>query len=187
MQDAAKPLGDCQHPRRLVFWDDDRSGLPDRSRGYRNGVDAIEGDAMTTPVQVDADAMATKVDQNVHVYLSLRAPVGAVWEALVSPKGTATWLGEGAVLGDKGQSYHCADGTAGVVRSFHPLEQLRLSWHQQEDSEPGLIEIDVSVEGAGTGLRLWHDGLPEQERPAMQAHWQQRLEALAQLVPQSAT
>jgi uncharacterized protein YndB with AHSA1/START domain len=150
-------------------------------------VDAIEGDAMTTPVHVGADDTATENDQNVHVHLILPAPVGVVWEALVSPEGTATWLGEGAVLGDKGQSYHCADGTAGVVRSFHPLEQLRLSWHHEVDLEPSLIEIDLAVEGAGTSLRLWHDGLPVAERPAMREHWQKRLRTLAETVPQRAS
>jgi uncharacterized protein YndB with AHSA1/START domain len=147
-------------------------------------VEAIKGDAMTTPVQVDADVTATQHDQNVQIHLRMPAPVGAVWEALVSPQGTGTWLGEGAVLGDKGQSYHCADGTAGVVRSFHPLEQLRLSWHRNAETEPSLIEIDLAVDGAGTSVRLWHDGLPESERPAMQAHWQARFEALAAIVPE---
>jgi uncharacterized protein YndB with AHSA1/START domain len=146
-------------------------------------VDAIEGDAMTTPVHVGTDAPgAIGNDQNVHIHLTVPAPVGAVWEILVSPEGTATWLGEGAVLGDKGQSYHCADGTAGVVRSFHPLEQLRLSWHHNVDVEASLIEVDLAVDGAGTSVRLWHDGLPETERPAMRAHWEQRLAALAELV-----
>ena len=137
---------------------------------------------MTTPVHVGADVTAIRNDQNVHVHRILSAPVGAVWEALVGPEGTATWLGEGAVLGDKGQSYHCADGTAGVVRSFHPLEQLRLSWHHEVDVEPSLIEVDLTVEGAGTSLRLWHDGLPEAERPAMLEHWQKQLDAFAALV-----
>jgi uncharacterized protein YndB with AHSA1/START domain len=138
---------------------------------------------MTTPLHVGADVTATENDQNVHVHQILPAPVGVVWEALVSPEGTATWLGAGAVLGDKGQSYHCADGTAGVVRSFHPLEQLRLSWHQGVDVEPSLIEIDLAVEGTGTSLRLWHDGLPEAERSAMLAHWRERLQALAENLP----
>lgn len=143
---------------------------------------------MTTPVHVGTDASASiGNDQNVHVHLSVPASVGVVWEALVSPEGTATWLGEGAVLGDKGQSYHCADGTSGVVRSFHPLEQLRLSWHHQVDVEPSLVEVDLGVEGTGTSVRLWHDGLPESERPAMRTHWQQRLAALAELVAQRRT
>jgi uncharacterized protein YndB with AHSA1/START domain len=146
-------------------------------------VDAIKGDAMTTPVHVGTDATtALGNDQNVHLHRSLPATVGAVWEALVCPEGTATWLGTGAVLGDKGQSYHCADGTAGVVRSFHPLEQLRLSWHHDVDLEPSLIEVDLAVEGSGTALRFWHDGLPEAERPAMRAHWEQRLDAFAEYV-----
>lgn len=143
---------------------------------------------MTTPVHVGTDATVapnkTQNDQNVHVHLSLSAPVGAVWQALVSPEGTAAWLGEGAVLRDKGQSYHCADGTAGVVRSFHPLEQLRLSWHSGADVEPSLIEVDLTVAGAGTTLRLWHEGVPDSDRPAMQQRWQRQLEALARLVPQ---
>jgi uncharacterized protein YndB with AHSA1/START domain len=137
---------------------------------------------MTTPVHVGAEATAEQVDPNVHVHRILTASVGAVWEALISPAGTAAWLGEGAVLGDKGQSYHCADGTAGVVRSFHPLEQLRLSWHNQPDTEPSLIEVDLAVEGSGTSLRLWHDGLPSDQRAAMQTHWQQRLDALAEII-----
>jgi uncharacterized protein YndB with AHSA1/START domain len=142
---------------------------------------------MTTPVHPVTDAASANTAdaanaQNVHVHRRFTAPVGAVWQVLISPEGTATWLGEGAVLGDKGQSYHCADGTAGVVRSFHPLEQLRLSWHPNVDVEPSLIEVDLAVEGAGTSLRLWHDGLPEAERAAMQAHWEQRIEALAELL-----
>ena len=165
-----------------MFWDEaDAAGL-DRSGGCRTGVSANEGDAMTTPVHVGADATAQN-DQSVHVQAVFRAPVGVVWQTLVSPEGTATWLGEGAVLGDKGQSYHCADGTAGVVRSFHPLEQLRLSWHQDTEEEPSLIEVDLAVDGTGTSLRLWHDGLPAAQRPTMRTHWQERLAALEKLLP----
>lgn len=138
---------------------------------------------MTTPVDLGTVHDPAHTDANPHVHLRLAATVGAVWQVLVSAEGTATWLGQGAVLGDKGASYHCADGSAGVVRSFHPLEQVRLSWHRGPDVEPSLIEVDLAVDGAGTSLRLWHDGLPVQERAAMLAHWRQRLEALAGLVP----
>ena len=163
------PLGDwhCHRLPRLVFWNDD----------------VIEGGAMSTPAAVDVESSEmTQSYQIVHVRLTVSKPVGAVWRRLVSAEGTALWLGEGAILGDKGQSYHCTDGTAGVVRSFHPLEQLRLSWHADADTEPTLIEVDVTPEGDRTRLRLWHEGLPADVRPAMQAHWQQRLEALANTV-----
>jgi uncharacterized protein YndB with AHSA1/START domain len=145
--------------------------------------DPIEGDAMTTPADVDTDnSELTANEKVVHVQLMVKASVSAVWRTLVSPRGTAVWLDEGAVLGDKGQSYHCADGSAGVVRSFHPLEQLRLSWHADAGSESTLIEIDVTPEADGTRVRLWHDGLPAHLRPQMRERWQQRLEALAALV-----
>jgi uncharacterized protein YndB with AHSA1/START domain len=135
---------------------------------------------MTTPAEVEFDnSEMTQSYQIVHIRLTVSNPVGAVWRRLVSAEGTALWLGEGAILGDKGQSYHCTDGTGGVVRSFHPLEQLRLSWHADADAEATLIEVDVTPEAERTRLRLWHDGLPADARPAMQAHWQHRLEALA--------
>jgi uncharacterized protein YndB with AHSA1/START domain len=147
-------------------------------------VDAIKGDSMTTPVDLDADdARLARNDQLVFVRLAVKEHVGAVWQALVSPPGTAVWLGEGAVLGDKGQSYHCADGSAGVVRSFHPLEQLRLSWHSGAETEPSLIEVDVTADGDGTRVRLWHEGLPAEQRSAMRAHWRERLEALLTTPP----
>jgi uncharacterized protein YndB with AHSA1/START domain len=176
------PSGDCHchlGGGLLCLTDDPVSGLHPVIR-IRPGPDANEGDAMNTSVEVGADQSGlTQNDQLVQVRLTVNSPVGAVWRALVSAEGTAVWLGEGAVLGDKGQSYHCADGSAGVVRSFHPLEQLRLSWHQDADSEPTLIELDVTPEEDRTRLRLWHDGLPADRRPAMRTHWQQALEALA--------
>ena len=142
---------------------------------------------MTTPAVHATDlrespqtGQSTQVEQTVHLHVRLDAPVGRVWQALVSPAGTAVWLGPGAVLREKGQSYHCTDGTVGVVRSFHPLEQLRLSWHRDAESEPSLIEVDLSVSGAGTSLRLWHDGLPVDQRPAMLAHWRERLDAFTE-------
>ena len=132
----------------------------------------------TSAVDVDSSEM-TQSSQTVHVRLMVSQPVGAVWRRLVSPEGAALWLGEGAVLGDKGQSYHCTDGTGGVVRSFHPLEQLRVTWYSDSDSESSLIEVDVTPEGDRTRLRLWHEGVPPAARPALQDRWQHRLEALA--------
>jgi uncharacterized protein YndB with AHSA1/START domain len=131
---------------------------------------------MTTPVSVDED-------QIVQVRVHVDSTVSSVWQALTSPEGTAIWLGKGAVLRDKGQSYHCDDGSSGVVRSFHPLEQLRLSWHSVPDAAASLIEVDVTPETHGTRLRLWHDGLPEADRLTMRQRWQQRLDALIAGLP----
>jgi uncharacterized protein YndB with AHSA1/START domain len=97
---------------------------------------------------------------SVRVSRTVSAPVLHVWEVLVSPAGSAALLGEGAVLGGKGEPYHCSDGTSGVVRSYHPLEQLRVSWHITPDSPPTIVEIDLRSDGDGvTRLELSQDHL----------------------------
>lgn len=110
-------------------------------------------------------------------------PVATVWQALISPQGAAVWLGEGAVLGGKGESYHCTDGTMGVVRSYHPLEQLRVSWHADEFAPFSLIEVDLEADGDATGLRLRHDGITDaRQRETLEHRWTQRLDALSDFV-----
>jgi uncharacterized protein YndB with AHSA1/START domain len=140
---------------------------------------------MSTPVGVTAaqspqsrtgpDAASNR---NAHVRVQVSAPVSQVWQALISSEGTATWLGEDAVLGGKGESYHCADGSVGVVRSFHPLEQLRLSWHSGPDAPASLIELDVTPEAKGTLVQLWHEGLPPEAQPEAEERWSTRLHAV---------
>jgi uncharacterized protein YndB with AHSA1/START domain len=93
----------------------------------------------------------------VQISRSIDASITHVWEVLVSPAGSQALLGEGAVLGGKGEPYHCADGARGVVRSYHPLEQLRVSWHETPDSPPSVVEVDLRSEGSCTRLDLRHD------------------------------
>jgi uncharacterized protein YndB with AHSA1/START domain len=154
-------------------------------------MEANDGGPMTAFVQVgDVDASSAQGagrdeqvanDQIVHVQLMLNASVSTVWQVLVSAEGSAAWLGEGAVLGEKGQSFHCADGSAGVVRSFHPLEQLRLSWQPDLEHELSLVEMDLTPDSFGTRLRLWHEGLPEADRRRIRVQWQNRLTLMAGL------
>ena len=89
------------------------------------------------------------------------------------------WLGHGAVLGGKGESYHCDDGSMGVVRSFHPLEQLRLSWHEQPASDSTLIEVDLTPLADGTLLRIWHENVPADQADHLREKWERRLDAWA--------
>ena len=108
-----------------------------------------------TPGKISApDATGEPV---VRVSRAVQAPLVHVWEVLVSPAGSAALLGEGAVLGGKGEPYHCSDGTSGCVRSYHPLEQLRVSWHPTPDSPPSIVELDLRADGdAATRLELSH-------------------------------
>ncbi|GAB6897343.1 SRPBCC family protein [Kineosporia succinea] len=130
------------------------------------------------PALVDDAVVPT--EQFVYVRKVFTGSASHVWQALVSPTGTAVWLGHGAVLQGKGQTYVSDDGDAGVVQSFHPLEQLRLSWHSGVDLDTSLVELDLTPVAGGTRLRLWHEGLPSQLRPRMQSRWEHRLDDFAQ-------
>jgi uncharacterized protein YndB with AHSA1/START domain len=128
-------------------------------------------------VESDEDQLtAGRVD----IARSVGQPVGAVWQALISPQGAGIWLGEGAVLGGKGESYHCADGSTGVVRSYHPLEQLRVSWHADDYAPATLIEVDLIPDGDTTTVRIHHDGISDAgQRAALEGRWSSRLDDLA--------
>jgi uncharacterized protein YndB with AHSA1/START domain len=108
------------------------------------------------------------------------APVTHVWEVLVSPPGAQALLGEGAVLGGKGEPYHCADGSGGVLRSYHPLEQLRVSWHQTPDGPPTIVEVDLRADSGTTIVDLTQNHLNEaHDIEALRERWTAALAALA--------
>jgi uncharacterized protein YndB with AHSA1/START domain len=124
----------------------------------------------------------------VRVSRTVQAPLLHVWEVLVSPAGAEALLGEGATLGGKGEPYHCADGTRGVLRSYHPLEQLRVSWHPTPDSPPSIIEVDLRSDGDGatrldlSQAHLW-DGVDADD---LGRRWDAGLERVATVAESSA-
>ncbi|GAB3284589.1 SRPBCC family protein [Kineosporia babensis] len=130
------------------------------------------------PALVDDDA-AVATERLVYVRRVVPGTAGHVWQVLVSPEGTSVWLGHGAVLAGRGETYISDEGDAGVVRSFHPLEQLRLSWQDGAQDESSLVELDLTPVAGGTRLRLWHEGLPPAMRRAMQEKWEHRLDDFA--------
>lgn len=140
---------------------------------------------MSTSVGTESEAQpAGKPGGPLEVTTSrqVAAPLTHVWEVLVSPQGSAGLLGQGAVLGAKGEPYHCDDGSRGVVRSYHPLEQLRVSWHEIEDGPASIVEIDLRADESGTVLDLKHDHLQEgADTQALAARWTAALEAVARL------
>ena len=131
----------------------------DRGRpgaGTRRATEHVDdqGGSMTT-VGTDAEGQTSGASDGsgaptVRVSRTVGAPLVHVWEVLVSPAGAQALLGQGAVLGGKGEPYHSADGTSGVVRSYHPLEQLRVSWHVTPDSPPSIVELDLAADGDGS-------------------------------------
>ena len=138
---------------------------------------------MSTGVGVEQEArIAGKHGggKTVEVSRTLQASVAHVWEVLVSPAGTAALLGEGAVLGGKGQHYYCSDGVSGVLRSYHPLEQLRVSFHETPDSPPSIVEVDLRAEGDATVVDLRHERITDEASVSfLERRWKESLDALA--------
>ena len=140
---------------------------------------------MSISVGSESEAPAVgKPDRPLEVQLSrpVAAPLSHVWDVLVSPRGSNALLGEGATLGAKGETYHCADGSTGVLRSYHPLEQLRISWHETPDSPPSIVEVDLRADGADTVLDLTQNHLTEvSDLVALSERWSAALAAVAQV------
>ncbi|HEY6794631.1 MAG TPA: hypothetical protein VI248_08105 [Kineosporiaceae bacterium] len=138
---------------------------------------------MSTSVGTESEAQtAGKSGGPLEVQVSrvVAAPVTHVWEVLVSPQGARVLLGEGARLGGKGEPYHCADGTSGVLRSYHPLEQLRVSWHETPDGPPTIVKVDLRADGDSTVLDLTQDHLTEaHDLEALRERWRAALDDVA--------
>lgn len=130
-------------------------------------------------VEPEAEADADEASP-VRVVRTVEAPVADVWRALVSPTGAEALLGPGASFGGKGEPWHSDDGPSGVLRSYHPLEQLRWSWHETPEAPASIVELDLSDDGGSTRLDLRHDGV--QETAAYQSRWTAALDRLGSAV-----
>ncbi|HEY5247291.1 MAG TPA: SRPBCC domain-containing protein [Dermatophilaceae bacterium] len=84
-------------------------------------------------------------------------PLDKVWQLLITPAGAETLLGQGAKLATKGEPWHSVDGSHGVIRSYHPMEQIRLTWHADEHAPATLIDLRLTSDGDGTRLNLRHE------------------------------
>jgi uncharacterized protein YndB with AHSA1/START domain len=98
---------------------------------------------------------------------------------MTSPPGAAALLGDGAVLGRKGETWRTDNGPHGVVRSYHPLEQLRVSWHADDDAPASLVEMDLRPDGDGTELVVRHEHLTGGTSIDLRQHWSAAVDRLA--------
>lgn len=120
-------------------------------------------------------------DEVVEVVRVVEQPIGHVWSRLTQKEGIEAFLGEGATLGDKGDAWRAADGTYGVTRSYHPEQQVRVSWHADDDAPATLVDLQMAPQGEGTELRLRHEHLPpEADRSALSRRWDDALTRLTQ-------
>lgn len=103
-------------------------------------------------------------------------PIDKVWQVLTTTAGAEALLGSGAQLGTKGQPWHSADGTHGVVRSYHPMEQVRISWHADEHAPATLVDLQLTAEGSGTRMGLRHEHIHDEALSlSMQQRWEDAL------------
>lgn len=131
---------------------------------------------MSSSTQVTPEESATEGKPlGVRTTLTVPAPISRVWEHLVSATGTEALLGSGAALGSKGESWHSTDGPHGVVRSYHPQEQIRVSWHADEDAPMSMVDLQLAPDGDGaTRLDLRHD-IDTDAHADMQQRWDDAL------------
>lgn len=104
-----------------------------------------------------------------------------VWSVLTTNDGAAALLGKGAELGSKGEHWRAADGSHGVWRSYHPMEQVRVSWHASEDAPRTLVDLHLQPDGTRTAVRLRHEHVSG-DRDALAERWTaalDRIDALA--------
>jgi hypothetical protein len=106
--------------------------------------------------------------------------VKSVWATLVSEEGQTALLGEGATFGSKGDTWKAKDGTWGVTRTFHPLEEIRFSWHKDEDSPKTWVEVTlIEITPAQTKIQISHDhSNADFDVAKMTARWKSALEIL---------
>jgi uncharacterized protein len=111
-------------------------------------------------------------------------PIERVWQNLTTSAGAEALLGEGAKLGTKGEPWHCRDGSHGVVRSYHPMEQVRITWHADEHAAATLVDLRLTAEGSDTRLDLRHERIDDaalgQDLPQ---RWDEALGRIGQSTP----
>lgn len=124
-----------------------------------------------------SEALGERADTTVSVSRVVSRPIDSVWGALMKPHGAEALLGEGGELGQKGDPWRAADGTHGVTRSFHPLEQIRFSWHADADAPATVVELDlVKVDDESTKLDITQTHVPaDADTAALTQHWEDAL------------
>ena len=103
---------------------------------------------------------AASQDTTVTITRLVSSPVKEVWGRLNTPDGAQAILGEGGHIGDKGDSWRAVDGTYGVVRSYHPLEQIRFSWHESEEAPKTLVDLRLIPANGSTNVEIRHEHVP---------------------------
>ena len=134
----AEPAGDLL---RLISGRDWSAMVASTDRGSGRA-----GAPATGPQQAGVVDDEGRVLDRVEVNAVLAHDIDHVWSVLTTNDGAEALLGEGARLGSKGEHWRAADGTHGFWRSYHPMEQVRVSWHASEDA-PRSLQLPWMISG----------------------------------------
>ena len=136
---------------------------------------------MTTPSA--GDTLENNQDTAVFVSRSVSQPVKQIWKSLVSREGAQALLGPGGELGDKGEDWRAEDGTFGVIRSYHPLEEIRFTWYAAENAPKTVVQVTLHATDDDTSvIEVSHDQVPSYfDRAALARRWETCLDKIVAL------
>jgi uncharacterized protein YndB with AHSA1/START domain len=123
------------------------------------------------------------------VSITIHRPAAEVWDWLVSTEGLATWLGPGIEFtGEKGEAYESEDGTQGEVRSFHPLDRIRLTWQPADWDHDSTVQIAIDDKGDRTRVVFHQERLADAvERARQREHCKTVSESVTRALAQETT
>lgn len=100
-------------------------------------------------------------------------PIEHVWEVLTSAGGVAVWLGEELPLPtERGTTFATSRGGSGEVRSFTPLDRVRLAWRPPGWDHDSIVQIALTHTTTGTRIGLHQERLTDaDERERQRSHW----------------
>lgn len=123
-----------------------------------------------------SETLTDAQDTTVTITRLVSSSVKEVWKVLNTPAGGEALLGAGGVIGEKGDSWRADDGTWGVIRSYHPLEQLRFTWHAGPDAPNTLVDLRLIPAGDATNVEVRHEHVPAtSDTAALVRHWESAL------------
>ena len=124
-----------------------------------------------------SDTLTETRDTTVTITRLVSSPLKEVWKVLNTPAGGEALLGAGGVIGDKGDSWHATDGTWGVIRSYHALEQLRFTWHADDDAATTMVDLRLVPAGDATNIEVRHEHVPANtDTAALVRRWEAALD-----------
>lgn len=114
-------------------------------------------------------------------------PVEDVWDFLTSAAGAAVWLGADVHrLDEPGAAYATEAGTAGEIRSFRPLDRVRLTWRPVDWDHESTVQFTVRPAASDRTRVVFHQErlVDAAERERQRTHWQGVLDALVAALEQ---